>query len=726
MQLPPGYHLELLVSEPIIREPVVTVFDGNGRMYVAEMRSYMQDADANGEKDPISRVSLHWSSKGDGVYDKHTVFVDNMVLPRMILPLKDSVLIQETFTGDVYEYRDTNNDGVADTKTLFHKFDLPRDNNLEHQPSGLVWAADNWIYSTYNAVRIRWTPKGVITESTAPNRGQWGMSQDNYGKTWVTLAGSDIGPINFQQPVVYGAFTSPNEEAPGYRDVYPLVGLYDAQPGMRYVRPEDGTLNHTTSAAGIDIYRGDRLPADLVGDLLYGEPVGRLVRRTKIEVRDGITQIRNAYDKSEFIRSADPYFRPVNLVTAPDGTIYITDMYRGIIQQGNWTRPGSYLRGKIDQYGLGDKINGGRIWRLVHDSAKPGPQPHMLDETPAQLVEHLSHPNGWWRDTAQKLIILSQDKSVVPALQALARTSPSPLARIHAIWTLEGLDALEATLVREKFKDTDSHVRVAAIRASETLYKGGQTALAADIITQCSDKNADVAIQGLLTANLLKIPQVTPLIAQDSTGHPSAGVKEITSQLLRSLAENFGPQFTAAQRTQLEKGHTIFLQLCFACHGQDGKGTPYDPKLAPPPGTSATSTQQANVTRATTLAPPLAGSATATGLRAGPILAVLHGLSGPVGGKTYDAQMVPLGGNEDEWIAAVLSYVRNSFGNQASLISAQDVAAVRAANPGRKTPWTLAELSTRLPQPVGNRDAWKFTSNRGVPGGDAAVVATPD
>lgn len=698
MHLPPGYHLELVVSDPIISDPVVSVFDGNGRMYVAEMRSYMRTADSSNEGDerePISRVSLHWSSKGDGVFDKHSVFVDKLVLPRMILPLKDSVLIQETHTSEVYEYRDTNGDGVADEKKLFYTFARAGDNNLEHQPSGLIWTLDNWIYSTYNSVRIRWTPKGVLSEPTANNGGQWGIAQDNYGKTWVHNAGSNSGPRNFQTPIVYGAFSAQNQEAAGYKEVFPLVGLGDAQPGAQFIRA-DGTLNGTTTAAGVDIFRGDRLPSDLQGDLLYGEPGGRLVRRTKIEVKEGLSYISNPYqaEKSEFIRSTDAYFRPVNMVTAPDGTIYITDMYRGIIQEGNWTRPGSFLRRAIDQYGIGEKVGRGRVWRLVHDSMKPGPQPKMLDETPAQLVAHLSHPNGWWRDTAQKLIILSQDKSVVPALQALARTSPNQLARIHAIWTLEGLDSLDAGLVREKLKDTDPQVRIAAIRASETLFKAGQTGLAADIVTQAKDTNPTIAIQGMLTAKLLKLPEAQSLAAQASTTHPSAGAKELASLLANSFGSPFGPQFTAAQRTQLERGQGIFLQLCFACHGLDGKGAPSPTK----PGV--------------TMAPPLAGSATANGHRDGIIMAMLHGLTGPVNGKTYEGQMIPLGANGDQYAADVASYIRNSFGNQASLISVEDVARVRAANSDRKTPWTLPEIAIRLPQPVGNRAAWKITTNR--------------
>ena len=153
---------------------------------------------------------------------------------------------------------------------------------------------------------------------------------------------------------------------------------------------------------------------------------------------EGLTQLRNVYPGSEFITSTDPLFRPVNISTAPDGTIYIVDMYHGIIQEANWTGRGTYLRAKIEQYQLDKVINHGRIWRLRYDGVPAGTaevgrraagdsghrarshRPRMHDETPAQLVAHLTHPNGWWRDTAQQLLVLKQDKSVVPALQQIA------------------------------------------------------------------------------------------------------------------------------------------------------------------------------------------------------------------------------------------------------------------------------------------------------------------
>ena len=146
----------------------------------------------------------------------------------------------------------------------------------------------------------------------------------------------------------------------------------------------------------------------------------RIVRRLRPVKTEGLTRLQNVYPRSEFIRSLDPLFRPVDMATAPDGTIYIADMYRGVIEGAEWAREGTYLREKIKQYQLDKVTKRGRIWRLTYDGiARDRTTPRMLNETSAQLVARLSHPNGWWRDTAQQLLVLRQDRSVVSALKRL-------------------------------------------------------------------------------------------------------------------------------------------------------------------------------------------------------------------------------------------------------------------------------------------------------------------
>jgi mono/diheme cytochrome c family protein len=785
--LPPGYRMELVLSDPDIVAPAVIEFDGDGRMYVAEFRSYMPDVEGSDQRAPVNRISRWEDTNGDGTYDTHTVFVDHLVLPRMILPLDhDSILTNETDSDDVVKWTDTDGDGVADTHEVFFSgVGLNRDGNLEHEQSGFVWGLDNWIYSTYNAFRFRWTPHGILREPTGSNGGQWGLSMDDDGKMWFVCAGCERGPLNFQVPIEYGAFRiSPHpatangpantfdEYEPGFDVVWPIEGLGDMQGGMGRVRMPLGVLNHATATAGPDIVRGDRVPDDLKGDLLFVEPVGRLIRRAKIVKVDtvilttkdgktvrgglvgespvsielqpwdaegtvtirkddiatrsteptGLTQLRNAYPGSEFILSRDPLFRPVNLRTAPDGTVYIADMYRGIIQEAQWTGPGSYLRHKILQYQLDKLVGHGRIWRLRFDGTAAVPEtpngpaaralpgvpaepaipldftkPRMLEETPAELVTHLTNPNGWWRDTAQQLLVQRQDKSVVPALQHMARTSDSLVGRFHALWTLEGLGALDAGLVREAMADANPRMRIQAIRASETLYKAGDKSFADDYRRLAKDADVDVSLQALLTLNTLKVDGADDVIKATMAANQAWGIQQIGTMLLNPPGRGrggFGPGVTPEQQALLQRGETVFNELCFSCHGSDGRGAP----LAGAPA-------------GTTMAPPLAGSPRVQGHRDYIIRVLLHGLTGPVGDRNYTEVMVPMGSQDDAWIASVASYVRNSFGNSASFVSPADVARVRAASTNRKTSWTVPEIEALLPTLAPAQPTWKVTAS---------------
>ena len=399
------------------------------------------------------------------------------------------------------------------------------------------------------------------------------------------------------------------------------------QGGLPSVRLPDGSLNRATGAAGNDVFRGDRLPADMVGDYFYGEAVARIVRRLRPVKTEGLTQLRNVYPLSEFIRSTDPLFRPVDMTTAPDGTMYITDMYRGIIQEAQWSGRGTYLRQKIEQYQLDKVVRHGRIWRLTYDGMeRDTTQPRMLNETPAQLVAHLSHPNGWWRDTAQQLLVLKQDKSVVPALQQLARDArPNQLARIHALWTLEGLGALDAALVREQMKDADPQIRIQAIRASETLYKAGDRSFAADYRAAAKDRDADVVIQAMLTVEAVQAARPEDgrrVRAGREHGARRAGDRQADPESADDVADAAAadvaapPPFTPDETAMLERGDKVYKELCFACHGADGRGAPQD---GGPAGA--------------TMAPSLASSPRVQGHRDYVIKTLLHGMTGPLDGQ---------------------------------------------------------------------------------------------
>jgi mono/diheme cytochrome c family protein len=757
--LPAGYRLELVAADPELISPTMVEFDGNGRMYVGEMISYMMDAEASREHDPISRISRWESTKGDGRFDKRTIFADNLVAPRLILPLTDGVILtSETDSDDLIKLTDTNGDGVADKREVVFT-GIGQTGNIEHQKSGLLWNMDNWIYTTYNAFRIRWTPSGFLREPTGPNGGQWGLASDDDGKPWFVDAGGERGPMNFQYPIHYGAFTpcpaagrggrgagatppAANPNCPpgmengfekDFAVVWPAPGIGDMQGGIPRTRMPAQNLNHFTATAGPAIFRGDRLPADLKGHLLFTEPVGRLVRRAAVDNIEGLTELRNVYPNAEFITSADQLFRPVNISNAPDGTLYIADMYHGIIQERQWSGPGTYLRAKIEQYQLDKVAAHGRIWRLRYDGRAAVPAtgtnigqpaipamtpdfatPKMYSETPAQLVAHLSHANGWRRDMAQRLLILKQDKSVVPALQKLAASSVPPswpaaasaspaeasgggnlLGRFHALWTLEGLGALDAAFVREAMKDQNPRMRVQAIRASETLYKAGDKTFANDYRALTKDADTTVVIQAMLTSNLFKLPDAADLIRAAQGANKSKGVALVGERLLAPAPTlgggRRGGPLTADEEKRLREGADVFGSVCFSCHGPDGQGAAMEGAAG------------------MMLGPPLAGSTRVQGHRDYVIKVLLKGLGGPLDGKTYRDVMVPMPGT-DEWVANIASYVRSSFGNSGGMVTPADVARVRAETAGRKTPWTLPELEASLPRLLDSAQ-WKVTAS---------------
>ena len=701
IELPDGFSLELVLSEPQIEEPVAMAWDGNGVLYVVEMRTYMQTADATDEQTPRSRISRHEDTNGDGTYDKSSVFIDNLLLPRMVLPLDDRVMVGITNTLDLWNYRDTNGDGAADEKVKVFEGGN-RGGNMEHQPSGLIWALDNWIYLTYQNVRYRFVDGEFKTEKLPRGGGQWGLTQDDDGRLYYSSGGGENPAFFFQQPPAYGMFDVSGQTEANFRSVFPIAPIPDVQGGPRRVG-KNGGLNAFTGCAGQGIYRGDRLPKELYGDLFIPEPVGRLIRRAKVDRKDGLTVLRNATPGTEFMRSKDINFRPLGAETAPDGTMFFIDMHRGIIQQGNWTRKGSYLRGVIDKWGVDKNIGKGRIYRLVHKDHKPGPQPAMLTQATEELVAHLSHPNGWWRDTAQKLIILRKDeKSAVARLEKLARSGKAAIGRVHALWTLEGMDALDQGLVLEKLSDPDPRVRISAIRLSEPYLDSEPDRFSKQFAGLADEEEAEVHLQmvnsiaysGTQGEALLEVEEALISRYKD---HPVmrsvAGNRIKMAQERERLAKQRSKDAHFAK--QMETGAIVYKQLCFACHGNDGKGTP----MAGQPGV--------------TLAPPLPRSPRVLGSGGSLVRTILHGLQGPLDGKTYPGQMLPLGANDDEWVAAISTYVRNNFGNKGGPITKEFVAGIRKESGERLLPWTEAELEELEPPLMPDRKKWILTASHG-------------
>lgn len=702
IEMPAGYRLELVAHEPMIEEPSLAAWDGNGRMYVAEMRTYMQDVDGSGKFEPRSRISLLEDTDDDGVMDHHTVFADGLVLPRMILTMHEGILIRETNTLDLWWLKDTDGDGVSDWKRQVFEGG-PRGGNLEHQPSGLLWAIDNRCYVTYTGRRYRWdVEKEVMVTEPVAGDGQWGLTQDDEGQLFYSRAGGEVPCTSFQQNPQYGTLRLPGEYAKGYVECWPIDEIPDVQGGPRRVR-EDNTLNHFTACCGQLVFRGDRLPADAYGDYFLPEPVGRLVRRSKVRMEAGVRVLDNAYDRAEFMRTKDANFRPVNMYTGPDGTMYVVDMYRGIIQEGNWVQKGSYLRGVVKKYGLDENIGRGRIYRVRHEDYERGPKPKMLDESPAELVAHLKHPNGWWRDEAQKLLVLHHDTSIVPALEALARDVDRPIARLHALWTLDGLGALDESLLLEKLADPDPRLRRAAVRIAERHLGPTNTvpAMLAAVRERANDEDLDVVLQVVRTAAYKKIPGHEELLRGAAKKHEkNVGIERTVHAHFDKIAKaKARAEKLAAERKRNElvaasmvRGEENYKMSCITCHGPDGRG-------APVPGVENER-----------LAPSLIGSPRALGSDERVVRILLHGMQGPVDGETYPGAMLPLATQSDAWIADALTYVRRSWGNKGRAIERDTVARIRKEAGKRAQMWTLEELRPFDPILVA-RSRWKVTAS---------------
>ena len=699
--LPPGYHIQPILTEPAIQQPGAIAFDGNGRMYVLELRSYMLDADSKNELEPTSRISRWEDKNNDGVYETGTTFIDHLIFPRFVLPYgKDCILTMESDADNVYKYTDTNGDGKADKKELFTT-KYGRSGNVEHQQAFMYYGMDNWLYSTVNAFRVRETPNGVIREKTGFNRAQWGVTQDDDGKLWFQGGASGV-PSYFQFPIQYGNFEVPNELAKGFEVPWgAAVKIADMQGGMDEVRQPDGSLNRVTGSAGNDVFRGDRLPENIKGQYFYGEPVARIVRQINPVVTEGLTTLHNVYQdqKSEFLRSTDPLFRPVDMATAPDGTMYIVDMYHGIIQEGQWTQKGTYLRTKIEQYQLDKVVGLGRIWRITYDGKERDKnQPKMLNESTATLVKHLEHPNGWRRDAAQQLIVLRKDLTAVPALTAMVLNSKNTQARIQALWSLEGLGALKTSLVQKILKDSSPRLRIQALRASETLYKAGDKSLEANYTASLNDPNTDVVIQAMMTNKFLNVPDLNNKIKMAMAKNKAAGVKLVGEQIVAPpKTQNMGPfgssELSKEQKEVVARGAVIYNELCSQCHGNNGMGTPAGSggKL---------------------MAPALAGSLRIQSHPDYAIKVILHGMEGAIDGKTYTAGvMASMKDQSDEWVADVVSYIRNGLSNDASLITPQQVAKVRAKTAEQKTMYQHDKLLKLVPKEIQVQDGLKVTAS---------------
>lgn len=504
-KLPPGYKIELVASEPLVGDPVAMVFDPDGRIWVAELRGYMRDPHATGETEPSGRIVVLSDTNGDGRMDKSTVFLDGLVMPRALSLVRDGLLVAEP--PKLWFCRDTNGDGKCDEKIeVANDYATQNDpklgekSNPEHASNGLLWAMDNWIYSANHTTRFRNTTGKWEREDTV-FRGQWGITQDDYGRLFYNsnsdqLRG-DLAPSQYikRNPNFPNA-AGLNVQMARSQDVWPIRINPGINRGYQQGMLREGKLRQFTAAGGPVIYRGDALPSDVYGDSFVTEPSANFVRRNKMTEVNGLITADNAYDKTEFLTSTDERFRPVNLYTGPDGALYVLDLYRGIIQHRIYMT--TFLRKQVEERKLDTPIGLGRIYRVVHESKKPGKAPSLSKASSGQLVDHLSHVNGWWRDTAQRLLVERADAKSVPTLRKLAMNGRNHLGRLHALWTLDGIGQLDTATLADALRDEHGKVQAAAIRLSEGKLST-EAKLKAQVLDLSDSSNIDVQLQLALT-----------------------------------------------------------------------------------------------------------------------------------------------------------------------------------------------------------------------------------
>ncbi|RRB04758.1 DUF7133 domain-containing protein [Larkinella rosea] len=708
VRLEDGFELKLVAAEPLVSTPVAMLFDDKARMWVVEMPGYMPDTIGTGEDQPNGKVVLLEDKNRDGVYDDRKVMIDSLVLPRAICLIDNGILVAEPTNLWFYTLR---NGKVVGRELVDAKYTVG--GNVEHQPNGLLRGLDNWIYNAKSDKRYRKKGDKWLIEHTH-FRGQWGISQDDYGRLYYNNNSQNLlgdyfspgfGAWNKNQRGVAGF----NEKSVADNKVYPIRPTPGVNRGyMKGVLNDSLKLNEFTAASAPVIYRGALFGSGYSWNAFVPEPSANLIKRNILSENGYVVKGTQAYQGREFLASTDERFRPVSLYNAPDGALYIVDMYRGIIQHKTYATP--YLKNEIKKRALTQPLSAGRIYKVVPKN-KPS-SVVALPDVPDQLVSLLGHANGWVRDKAQQTIIDRKYLQLVPALQTAAQSGHTLLA-IHALWTLEGLEKLTSEDVLTALEKPVWPIRMQALSAvpsvitatsepkltaSLTKLLDSKDTLSAPYIGFLAHSIAEFnpsAARQLLTRLSAVYPQnryvadaVTSNLQdqevqfeQELTASVSDQNATIYRQLRRATATakntlaNRNPEVL---KKQFPKGEALFTSVCQTCHGADGNGIK-------------------------SLGPPLNQSEWVTGNKDKLISIVLFGLTGPVkvNGHIYQTpevsgDMPGIGYDKDmpsEDIAQLLSYIRKSWRNNAETVTTDEVAQKRAKLSGRQKAFTESELS---------------------------------
>ncbi|MDB6025516.1 MAG: Cytochrome c, partial [Verrucomicrobiales bacterium] len=539
-----GFQMKLIAAEPLTTDPTAIVYDENGVAYVAEMNDYPFTDKKNdiawkeSIDPPGGRVRVLIDEDGDGKFDKSFIFAEEMSWPTGLACWKGGVFVAAA--PDIWYLKDTNGDHKADVRikvyTGFRKY------NVQAVMNNLVWGLDHKIYGAASG------NGGTVQTLSAPNDKPVALTRNDFRfdaetKQFEALSGGarfgntfdDFGNrfiCNIRNPVqqvvlpshylarnpyllVHSAIIDcarASDDLPVYRISQPepwrvvRAKQWLAETTHKYPRSETAAEGFFTSTSGITIYRGAAYPAKYYGSAFMGEVAGNLVHRQVLTPNGVVFSAERGDPKTEFVRSTDNWFRPVNYINAPDGTLHVLDMYRETIEHP-WSIPDE-IKAQVDLTSGKDR---GRIYRLEPPNFKVPKPPRLGKANTKELVATLENPNSWWRDTAHRLIFERQDKSAIKPLQQLLRKSKSPLARLHALYSLDGLKALTDADITVGLSDDTAGVRENAVRLAESRLKNAP-ALVEKVLALADDSAIRVRFQTAFTLGELQDSRTGPAL----------------------------------------------------------------------------------------------------------------------------------------------------------------------------------------------------------------------
>jgi putative membrane-bound dehydrogenase-like protein len=498
----PGFQVELMVAEPLVESPIAFAWGPDGKFWVVEMRDYPSGLDGKGK--PGGRIKFLEDTKGTGKYDKATIFLDNLELPTSIMPWRKGILV--TCAPEIFYAEDTDGDGKADVRVpILTGF---TEGNPQHRMNSLVWGLDNYFHcangdSGGNVKSVKTGQQVNVSGRDFRFRPDDGAFETETGQTQYGKCRDDWGNYfgcNNSNPMYHFVLDdhylrrNPHVPAPE-----PRVNV-SVDPGAAPVYPVSRTLprfndpwaaNRFTSACSVIVYRDELFGPAFINNSFVSEPVHDLVHR-EIMTPKGVTfTSRRAADEqhSEFLASTDNWTRPTSIQTGPDGALWVADMYRQVIEHPEWI-PKDW-QARLD---LRAGANKGRIYRVYPVGQKPRAIPRLDKLSTAELVAALDSPNGWQRDLVQQMLIQKNHREAVPLLEKQAQENSRPQCRLHALCTLDGMNALSAAALEKALGDTCAGVRRHAVRLSEGRSEKS-TELSAALLKLVDDSDAQVRMQ---------------------------------------------------------------------------------------------------------------------------------------------------------------------------------------------------------------------------------------